>query len=176
MLNFLVESFGLHNNLFPFPSILDTDYPVFIFYRQMSYLMLFLCTRFHLHPLNLLVPILRWEFLACKCFPWTGSWPFAQPPTWRTRWFFQSFLPLAFTDPSLNRKAALLVLVCPGYFISPVLSISGKHSPICHPGRHPMGQQHHNKSKRQEASPVQFLHSPVTSSLSSPNTPIYSLL
>jgi len=26
--------------------------------------------------------------LACRCFPWTGSWPFAQPPTWRTWWFF----------------------------------------------------------------------------------------
>jgi hypothetical protein len=28
-LNFLVESFGLLNNLFPFPSILDAGYPVF---------------------------------------------------------------------------------------------------------------------------------------------------
>ena len=28
-LNFLVESFGLLNELFPFPSILDTGYPVF---------------------------------------------------------------------------------------------------------------------------------------------------
>jgi hypothetical protein len=28
-LNFLVESFGLLNDLFPFPSILDTGYPVF---------------------------------------------------------------------------------------------------------------------------------------------------
>jgi len=28
-LNFLVESFGLLNDLFPFPSILDGGYPVF---------------------------------------------------------------------------------------------------------------------------------------------------
>ena len=28
-LNFLVESFGLLNDLFPLPSILDTGYPVF---------------------------------------------------------------------------------------------------------------------------------------------------
>jgi hypothetical protein len=31
-LNFLVESFGLFNDLFPFPSILDTGYPVFDLY------------------------------------------------------------------------------------------------------------------------------------------------
>jgi hypothetical protein len=30
-LNFLVESFGLHNDLFPFPSILDAGYPGFYF-------------------------------------------------------------------------------------------------------------------------------------------------
>jgi hypothetical protein len=29
-LNFLVESFGLLNDLFPFPSILDAGYPVFL--------------------------------------------------------------------------------------------------------------------------------------------------
>ncbi|KAG8265992.1 hypothetical protein J6590_081561 [Homalodisca vitripennis] len=40
----------------------------------------------------------------------------------------------------LNYKAAaLLVLVRPGYFISPVPAISGEHSPIHHPGRRPMG-------------------------------------
>jgi hypothetical protein len=33
-LNFLVESFGLLNDLFPFPSILDAGYPVF--YLQLS--------------------------------------------------------------------------------------------------------------------------------------------
>jgi hypothetical protein len=29
VLNFLVESFGLLNDLFPFPSILDAGYPLF---------------------------------------------------------------------------------------------------------------------------------------------------
>jgi len=29
-LNFLVESFGLLNDLFPLPSILDAGYPVFL--------------------------------------------------------------------------------------------------------------------------------------------------
>jgi hypothetical protein len=36
----LVESFGLLNDLFPFPSILDAGYPVWIFSWQMSHLML----------------------------------------------------------------------------------------------------------------------------------------
>ena len=31
-LNFLVEGFGLLNDLFPFPSILDAGYPVFDFH------------------------------------------------------------------------------------------------------------------------------------------------
>jgi len=40
-LNFLVESFGLLNDLFPLPSILDAGYPVFfIFIWQMSCVML----------------------------------------------------------------------------------------------------------------------------------------
>jgi hypothetical protein len=40
-LNFLVESFGLRNYLFLFPSILDASYPIFcIFIWQMSCLML----------------------------------------------------------------------------------------------------------------------------------------
>jgi hypothetical protein len=38
--NFLVESFCLLKELFPFPSILDAGYPVFIFIWQMSCLML----------------------------------------------------------------------------------------------------------------------------------------
>ena len=29
----MVESFGLHNDLFPFPSILDAGYPVFNLHR-----------------------------------------------------------------------------------------------------------------------------------------------
>jgi hypothetical protein len=32
----------------------------------------------------------------------------------------------------------VLVLVCPGYFISPVPAISGEHSPIRHQGKRPM--------------------------------------
>jgi len=40
--------------------------------------------------------------------------------------------------PVSNCKAAVLVLVHPGYFISPLPAISGEHSPICHPGRHPL--------------------------------------
>ena len=54
---------------------------------------------------------------------------------------FRGFLPVAFTDPSVNRKTAVLVLVCPGYFISPVPSISGGHSPIRHPEGLPLGDQ-----------------------------------
>jgi len=49
-------------------------------------LLVFLCTRFRLHPLNSLVPFLCWELLACKCFPWTGSWPFAQLAVYMYRW------------------------------------------------------------------------------------------
>jgi len=123
--------------------ILDAGYPVFdLHLADVIYYSYSFCTCFRLHPFNRPVLFLRWEFLACKCFPWTGSWPFAQPPTWRTRWFlFRGFLPLAFTDPSVNCKAAVLVLVCPGYFFSPVPSISGEHSPIRHLGRHPMGDK-----------------------------------
>jgi hypothetical protein len=36
-LNFLVESFGLLNDLFPFASILDAGYPVFDLHLQMSF-------------------------------------------------------------------------------------------------------------------------------------------
>ena len=39
-LNFLVESFGLLNELFPLPSILDPGYSVFIFIWQIACLML----------------------------------------------------------------------------------------------------------------------------------------
>ena len=37
----MVESFGLLNDLFPFPSILDAGYPVLIFIWQISCLMLY---------------------------------------------------------------------------------------------------------------------------------------
>jgi hypothetical protein len=36
-LNFLVESFGLLNDLFSFPSILDAGYPVFDLHLQISF-------------------------------------------------------------------------------------------------------------------------------------------
>jgi hypothetical protein len=55
---------------------------------------------------------------------------------------FRGLLLLAFTDPSVNRKATVLVLVCSGYFISPVPFISGERSPIRHMERHPMGDQY----------------------------------
>jgi len=44
--------------------------------------------------------------------------------------FGQGFLPVALVTPVSNFKAAVLVLVCPEYFISPVPAISGEHSPI----------------------------------------------
>ena len=53
--------------------------------------------------------------------------------------FVWGYLPLAFVDPSTNCKAAVLVLVRPG--ISPVLTISGRHSPIRHLGRRLVGDQ-----------------------------------
>ena len=46
--------------------------------------------------------------------------------------FDQYFLPLTLDTPVSNHKAAVLVLVRPGYFISPVPAISGEHSPIRH--------------------------------------------
>jgi hypothetical protein len=52
--------------------------------------------------------------------------------------FDQDFLPLALDKPISNCMAAVLVLVRPGYFISPVPAISGEHSPIRHQGRPPI--------------------------------------
>ena len=48
-------------------------------------LLVFLCTRFRLRPINRPVPFLHWESSAYGCFMWKGSWPFAKHPTWRTR-------------------------------------------------------------------------------------------
>jgi len=48
--------------------------------------------------------------------------------------FDQGFLPLAFDTPVSNYKAALLVLVRTGYFISPVPAIF----PVRHRGRPPI--------------------------------------
>jgi hypothetical protein len=52
--------------------------------------------------------------------------------------FDQGILPLALDTPVSNSKAEALSLARPGYFISPVPSISGEKSPIRQPGRRPM--------------------------------------
>ena len=49
--------------------------------------------------------------------------------------FGQGFLPLGLVTPVSNCKAAVLLLVHPGYYISPVPAISGEHSPIRHKER-----------------------------------------
>jgi hypothetical protein len=53
------------------------------------------------------------------------------------RFTINRFLPLALDTPISNCKAAVLVLVRPGYFISPVPAISGEHPP---PGEAPNGR------------------------------------
>jgi hypothetical protein len=45
------------------------------------------------------------------------------------------FLPLALNKSMSNCGAAVLVMFHHGYFISPVPTISGERSLICHPGR-----------------------------------------
>jgi hypothetical protein len=55
--------------------------------------------------------------------------------------FDQGFHRLAFDTPVSDCLAAVLVLVCPGYFVSPVPAISGELSPIRHLGRSPMEDQ-----------------------------------
>jgi len=68
------------------------------------------------------------------------SWPTASTPNLEDQVIFdQGFLPLALDKSISNCWAAVLVLVHPGYFISPVPTISGEHSPIHHLGRCPMG-------------------------------------
>jgi hypothetical protein len=52
--------------------------------------------------------------------------------------FDKGFLPLALDEPISNCNAGVLVLVRPGYFISPVPAISGEKSPIHYQGRCPM--------------------------------------
>jgi hypothetical protein len=42
-LYFLVEGFGLLNDLFPFPSILDAGYPVFDLHYSYSFALAFVC-------------------------------------------------------------------------------------------------------------------------------------
>ena len=50
--------------------------------------------------------------------------------------FGQGFLPLALDKSISNCRAAVLVLVHPRYFISPVPTISGERSAIRHLGRY----------------------------------------
>ena len=78
-------------------------------------------------------------FLAIFFFRWAGGWPAASTPNLEDQVIFdQSLLPLTLDMPVSNCKAAVLVLVRPRYFISPVPAISGEHSPIRHRGKRPM--------------------------------------
>jgi hypothetical protein len=78
-------------------------------------------------------------FLASLFFRWAGGWPTGLTPNLEDQVIFgQGFLPLALDTPVLNCKAPVLVLVRPGYFISPVSAIFGEHFPIRHQGRRPM--------------------------------------
>ena len=52
--------------------------------------------------------------------------------------FDQLFLPLVLDTPVSNCRAAVLVLVRPGYFISPLPAISDERSLIRQRGRRPM--------------------------------------
>jgi hypothetical protein len=54
--------------------------------------------------------------------------------------FGKGFLPLALDTPVSNCKAAVLVLVRRGYFISPVPAISGEHFSYPPPGEAPGGR------------------------------------
>jgi hypothetical protein len=67
------------------------------------------------------------------------GWPAASTTNMENRVIFdQGFLPLVLDKPISNCKAAVPVLVRPGYFISPLPAISAEHSPIHHQGRRPM--------------------------------------
>jgi len=77
--------------------------------------------------------------LAVFFFRRAGGWPAALAPNLEDQVIFdQDFLPLAFDKPISNCKTAVIVLVRPEYFISPVPAMSGEHSPIHHQGRRPM--------------------------------------
>jgi len=54
--------------------------------------------------------------------------------------FDQGFLPLALDTPVSNYKTAVLVLVLPGNFISPIPAISGEHFPYPPRGEAPGGR------------------------------------
>jgi len=65
-----------------------------------------------------------------------GAGPLHQPPNLEGQVIFgQGFLPLALDNSISNCWAAVLILVHPGHFISPVPTISGERSPIHHLGR-----------------------------------------
>ena len=90
---------------------------------------------------HLPAPIWRFQmgFLAIFFFGWAGGWPTASTPNLEDQVIFdQGFLPLALDTPVRNCKAAVLVLVRPGYIISPVPAISGEHSPVRHRERRPV--------------------------------------
>ena len=75
-------------------------------------------------------------------FRWAGGWPAASTPNLEDQVIFdQGFRPVALDTPLSNCKAAVLVLVGPGYFISPVPAISGEHYPIRHRGRRPVEEE-----------------------------------
>jgi hypothetical protein len=79
------------------------------------------------------------SFLAISFLSMSRGWPAASTPNLEDQEiFYQSFLPLALDTPVSDYRAAVLVLVRPGYFISPVHAVSGELSPIRHPGRRPM--------------------------------------
>jgi hypothetical protein len=74
-------------------------------------------------------------------FPMRRSWPAASTPNLEGQVIFdQGFLPLALDKPISICKAAVLVLIRPGYFIYPVLAISGEHFPHPPPGKAPDGR------------------------------------
>jgi len=78
--------------------------------------------------------------LASYFFRPAGGWPAALTPNLEDQVVFgQGFLPLALDTLVSNCKAAVLVLVRPGYFISPVPAISGAF-PYPPPGVVPDGR------------------------------------
>ena len=85
---------------------------------------------------------LVFRFLAFLVFYWWAkSWPAASTPNLEDQVIFgQGFLPLALDKSISNCRSAVLVLVHPGYFISPVPTISGERSHIRHLGEAPNGR------------------------------------
>jgi len=68
-------------------------------------------------------------------------WPAAPTPNLEDQVIFeQGSLPVALDKSISNSRAAVLVLVHPGYFISPVPTISGERYAIHHLRKRPMGE------------------------------------